>query len=71
MKMFSQVLVPDSKNGMEYVITAKINEINPELDSRPGPYYFIQEVKQGKGNKVNKADFKKGRFYNHKELIKA
>ncbi len=67
--MFSQVLVPDSKNGMEYVVTAEVNEINPEKDNREGPYYFIQEVKQGIGKKTNKANFKKGKFYNHKEVI--
>lgn len=67
--MFSQVLVPDSKNGMEYVVTAEVNEINPEKDNREGPYYFIQEVKQGTGKKTNKANFKKGKFYNHKEVI--
>ena len=71
MKMFSQVYVPDSKNGMDYIITAEVNQVNPDVDSRPGPYYLIQEVKKGTGKKTNKANFKKGRLYNHKEVILA
>ena len=43
--MFSTVLIPEAKKGMEYVVTAEINSVNPEMDSRPGPYYFIQEAK--------------------------
>jgi hypothetical protein len=69
MKMFSKVLVPDSKKGMEYVVTAEINSVNVEMDQRPGPYYFIQEVKKGTTKKINKANFKKGRFYNHEDVI--
>ena len=54
---------------MEYVVTAEISSVNPEVDSRPGPYYFIQEVNKGAGRRINKANFKKGRFYNHKDVI--
>ena len=71
MKMFNKVLVPDSKKGMEYVVTGEINTVNPEIDSRPGPYYFVQEAKQGAGRRIKKADFKKGHFYNHKDVISA
>tara|TARA_B100000287_G_C20231291_1_gene622224 strand:- start:130 stop:345 length:216 start_codon:yes stop_codon:yes gene_type:complete len=71
MKMFSQVLIPDSKKGMEYVVTAKTNFVNPEIDSRPGPYYFVQEANKGAGKRINKANFKKGRFYNHEDVILA
>lgn len=69
MKMFSKVFVPDSKKGMEYVVTAEINSVNPEMDSRPGPYYFVQEVKKGTTKKVRKANFKQGRFYNIADVI--
>jgi len=71
MKMFSTVLVPDTKKGMEYVVTAEISSVNPEMDSRPGPYYFVQEVKKGTTRKVRKANFKQGRFYNHEDVILA
>jgi len=69
MKMFSTVLIPDAKKGMEYVVTAEINSVNPEMDSRPGPYYFIQEVKKGATRKIKKANFKQGRFYNVADVI--
>jgi len=69
MKMFSKVLVPDSKKGMEYVVTAEISSVNPEMDSRPGPYYFVQEVKKGAIKKIKKANFKQGRFYNVADVI--
>ena len=69
MKMFSTVFVPDTKKGMEYVVTAEINSVNPEMDSRPGPYYFIQEVKKGATRKIKKANFKQGRFYNVDDVI--
>ena len=71
MKMFSSVLVPEAKNGMEYVVTAEISSVNPEMDNRPGPYYFIQEVKKGAVKKIKKANFKQGRFYNHEDVILA
>ncbi len=71
MKMFSTVFVPDSKRGMEYVVTAEITSVNPEMDSRSGPYYFIQEVKKGTTRKIRKANFKQGRFYNHEDVILA
>lgn len=67
--MFSKVLVPDSKKGMEYIVTAEVTAIHPEVDNRPGPYYFIQEAKQGTGRRIRKADFKKGRFYNVADVI--
>ena len=69
MKMFSTVLIPEAKTGMEYVVTAEINKVNPEMDSRPGPYYFIQEVKKGTVKKIKKANFKQGKFYNFKDVI--
>ena len=31
MRMFSTVLVPDTKKGMEYVVTAEISSVNPEM----------------------------------------
>lgn len=71
MKMFTQVLTPDSKKGMEYVVTAEINSVNPEMDSRPGPYYFVQETKRGGAKRIKKANFKQGRFYNHEDVILA
>ena len=69
MKMFSTVLVPDAKKGMEYVVTAEASSVNPEMDNRPGPYYFIQEVKRGTTRKIKKANFKQGRFYNVADVI--
>jgi len=69
--MFTQVLIPDSKKEMEYIVTAEINSVHPEIDLRPGPYYFIQEAKKGTGKKIQKANFKKGRFYNHEDVIVA
>jgi len=69
MRMFSTVLVPDTKKGMEYVVTAEISSVNPEMDPRPGPYYFVQEVKKGATRKIKKANFKQGRFYNAADVI--
>ena len=69
--MFSNVLVPDAKKGMEYVVTAQVSSVNPEIDNRPGPYYFIQEVKRGATKKIKKANFKQGRFYNNADVILA
>ena len=71
MKMFSTVLVPDAKKGMEYVVTAEASSVNPEMDNRPGPYYFIQEVRRGATKKLKKANFKQGKFYNHADVILA
>ena len=71
MKMFSNVLIPDAKKGMEYIVTATIDNVNPEMDSRPGPYYFIQEVRKGAARKLKKANFKQGKFYNHADVILA
>ena len=65
MKIFSTVLIPEAKKGMEYVVT------NPEMDSREGPYYFIQEVRKGATKKLKKANFKQGKFYNHADVILA
>ena len=53
---------------MEYVITAQVDSIHPEMDSRKGPYYFIQEVRKGTSKKIKKANFKQGRFYNHEDI---
>lgn len=69
MKMFSTVLVPEAKNGMEYVVTAQVSSIHPEMDNRPGPYYFVQEVKKGAAKKIKKANFKQGRFYNTQDVV--
>ena len=67
--MFSNVLIPDAKKGMEYVVTAQVSSIHPEMDNRPGPYYFVQEVKRGASKKIKKANFKQGRFYNVADVI--
>ena len=56
---------------MEYVVTAQVDSINPEMDSREGPYYFIQEVRRGATKKLKKANFKQGKFYNHADVILA
>jgi len=71
MKLFSTVLIPEAKTGMEYVVTAQVDSVNPEMDSRKGPYYFIQEVRKGTAKKIKKADFRKGKFYNHADVILA
>lgn len=67
MKMFEQVRVPDSRKGNEYIVTAEVNQVN--YDDREGPYYFIQTAEDGKGRKINKANFKKGKFYHHSEVM--
>ena len=69
MKMFSTVLIPEAKKGMEYVVTAEVSSVHPEMDNRPGPYYFIQEVKKGAARKIKKANFKQGQFYNVADVI--
>ena len=69
MKMFSTVLIPEAKKGMEYVVTAEVSSVHPEMDNRPGPYYFIQEVKKGAARKIKKANFKQGRFYNCEDVV--
>jgi len=71
MKLFSTVLIPEAKKGMEYVVTAQVDSVNPEMDSRQGPYYFIQEVRKGAAKKIKKANFKQGQFYNHEDVILA
>ena len=71
MKIFSTVLIPEAKKGMEYVVTAQVDNIHPEMDSRKGPYYFIQEVRKGTAKKIKKANFKQGKFYNHADVILA
>ena len=71
MKMFSKVLIPEAKKGMEYVVTAEIGSVNPEMDSRPGPYYLIQEVKRGTTKKIKKANFKQGKLYNNADVTLA
>ena len=68
MKMFSTVLIPEAQNGMEYVVTAQVDSIHPEMDSRKGPYYFVQEVRKGTAKKIKKANFKQGKFYNHTDI---
>ena len=71
MKIFSTVLIPEAKKGMEYVVTAQVDSVNPEMDSREGPYYFIQEVRKGATKKLKKANFKQGKFYNYADVILA
>ena len=71
MKIFSSVLIPEAKKGMEYVVTAQVDSVNPEIDPREGPYYFIQEVRRGTTKKIKKANFKQGKFYNHADVIVA
>jgi hypothetical protein len=67
MKMFEQVRVPDSRKGNEYIVTAEVNQVN--YDDRKGPYFFVQTAEDGKGRKINKANFKKGKFYHHSEVM--
>lgn len=69
MKIFDTVTVPQAKKGMEYVVTAQVDSVNPEMDPRKGPYYFVQEVRKGTAKKIKKANFKQGRFYNHQDLV--
>ena len=33
--MFSTVLIPEAKKGMEYVVTAEVSSVHPEMDNRP------------------------------------
>ncbi len=67
MKMFSQVSVPNPQSGTEYVITAQISSLFN--DEREGPFYFIQETGKGGAQRVQKVDFRKGKYYHH-SLIK-
>lgn len=67
MKMFEQVRVPDSRKGNDYIVTAEINQV--AYDDREGPYYFVQRADAGKGRRIKKADFKKGKFYHHSEVM--
>ena len=65
--MFEQVRVPDSRKGNDYIVTAEINQV--AYDDRKGPYYFVQKAESGKGRRIKKADFKKGKFYHHSEVM--
>jgi len=67
MKMFEQVRVPDSRKGNDYIVTAEINQV--AYDDREGPYYFVQKAESGKGRRIKKADFKRGKFYHHSEVM--
>ena len=67
MKMFEQVRVPDSRKGNDYIITAEVNKVG--YDDREGPYFFVQKAENDKGRKIKKADFKKGKFYHHSEVM--
>jgi hypothetical protein len=67
MKMFEQVRVPDSRKGSDYIVTAEINRV--ANDDREGPYYFVQKVDNGKIRRIKRADFKKGKFYHHSEVM--
>jgi len=71
MKMFSTVLIPEVEKGMEYVVTAELGSVNPEMDSRPGPYYLVQGVKRGTTKQLQQANFKQGKLYNHADVILA
>ena len=66
--MFEQVIVPDSKQGNDYTVTAEINQVT--YDDREGPYYFVESTAKGKGRKLKKANFKRGKFYHYSEVIK-
>jgi len=68
MKMFSQVSVPNAQKNSEYVVTAQINKVFN--DEREGPFYFIQETNKGGAQRVQKVDFKNGRYYHH-SLVKS
>ena len=68
MKIFEHVIVPDSKQGNDYIVTAEINQV--AYDDREGPYYFVQSTAKGRGRKIKKADFKKGKFYHHSDVIR-
>ena len=65
--MFEQVRVPDSRKGNDYIVTGEINQV--ANDNREGPYYFVQEAPQGKGKRIKRANFKKGKFYHHSEVM--
>ena len=67
MKMFEQVRVSDSRKGNEYIVTAEVNKVG--FDDREGPYFFVQRADVGKGRRIKKADFKKGKFYHHSEVM--
>jgi hypothetical protein len=67
MKMFEQVRVPDSRKGNDYIVTAEVNKVN--YDDREGPYFFVQSAESGKGRRIKKADFKRGKFYHHSEVM--
>jgi len=67
MKMFEQVRVPDSRKGNDYIITAEVNKVG--YDDREGPYFFVQKAENDTGRKIKKADFKKGKFYHHSEVM--
>ena len=67
MKMFEQVRVPDSRKGNEYIVTGEINQV--ANDDREGPYYFVQRADVGKGRRITKANFKRGKFYHHSEVM--
>ena len=65
--MFEQVRVPDSRKGNDYIVTAEVNQV--AYDDKEGPYCFVQKAESGKGRKIKKADFKKGKFYHHSEVM--
>ena len=68
MKMFSQVSIPNAQKNSEYVVTAQINKVLN--DEREGPFYFIQETNKGGAQRVQKVDFKNGKYYHH-SLVKS
>jgi len=65
--MFEQVRVPDSRKSNEYIVTAEVNKVG--FDDRKGPYFFVQRADVGKGRRIKKADFKRGKFYHHSEVM--
>lgn len=65
--MFEQVRVPDSRKSNEYIVTAEVNKVG--FDDRKGPYFFVQRADVGKGSRIKKADFKRGKFYHHSEVM--
>ena len=66
--MFSKVSIPNAQKNSEYIVTAQICKVFN--DEREGPFYFIQETNKGGAQRVQKADFRKGKYYHH-SLVKS
>ena len=66
--MFSKVSIPNAQKYSEYIVTAQISKVFN--DEREGPFYFIQETNKGGAQRVQKVDFKNGKYYHH-SLVKS